>query len=108
MIRPWISIGLHAIPSSLKRVEDVKLDTIAACWTEANLCTEDKMALEETLQVLRYVFTLVEVMEIEFSACIATLSWTRLIPLGFCEMVEERYPQALILVAVYCILAKAY
>jgi hypothetical protein len=102
--RPWLSTGLHAIPPSLKSVEDAKLDAIAACWTDANLCTEDKMALEETLQALHYVFTLVEVMEIEFSACIATLSWTTLIPLRFCEMVEERCPQALILLlfTVYC------
>jgi hypothetical protein len=107
MIRPWLAITLLTpTPPLLESVEDAKLDYIAECWTGTDLCTEDKVALEETLQALRYVFTLVEVMEIEFSACVATLSWTTLIPGRFCEMVEERCPQALTLVAIYCVLLK--
>jgi hypothetical protein len=106
MIRPWLAISLLAPTPPLKSVESSELDNIADCWPEADLDGEDEMALEETLQALRYVFTLVSVMEIEFSACITTLSWTTLIPQRFCEMVEERCPQALVLVAIYCVLLK--
>jgi hypothetical protein len=72
MIRPWLGIGLLVSIPLLKSVEGSKLDNIADCWAEADLSIEDKMALEETLQALHYVFTLVSVMEIEFSACITT------------------------------------
>lgn len=107
MIGPWVAISLPApIPPLLESVENAKLDYIAESWTGADICTEDKVSLEETLQALRYVFTLVEVMGIEFSACVPTLSWTTLIPERFCEMVEDRRPQALILVAIYCVLLK--
>jgi hypothetical protein len=90
MIRPWLAISLLPIITRLlESVGSSELDDIAACWTDADLNTEDKMALEETLQTLRYVFTLVSAMEVESSACIATLSWTTLIAQRFCEMVEE-------------------
>lgn len=45
-------------------------------------------------------------METEISNCTATLSWTTIVPQVFCEMVGERFPQAWVLVAVYCVLLK--
>jgi hypothetical protein len=50
MIRPWIAINLLPIITPLlESVGSSELDDIAACWTDADLSTEDKMALEETL-----------------------------------------------------------
>ncbi|KAF4626965.1 hypothetical protein G7Y89_g11191 [Cudoniella acicularis] len=106
MIRPWKVISRHTTIGSLQVIDGAQLDGIAAYWTNADLSTEDNVALDETLQALIYVFTLASTTGSEISSCIATLSWTTLIPQRFCEMVEERYPQALVLVAAYCVLLK--
>ena len=110
MIRPWQSISPQAvgfeIPTPLPVEEGVNLDAVAECWAYSDLSIDDKLALEETLQTLRLIFSMVSIMDIEISNYTAILSWTTIIPQRFCEMVEEKYPQALILVAVYCILLK--
>jgi hypothetical protein len=106
MIQPWMILKFQTIDAPLERVQSAKLDHIASCWTEADLSTGDKLALEDALQDLRYIFTLVSMKGIGISAAAATLSWTMTISRRFCEMIEERCPQALILVAVYCVLWK--
>jgi hypothetical protein len=45
-------------------------------------------------------------MDGELSNCAATLPWRTLVPPKFCELVEQSCSQALVLVAVYCILLK--
>jgi hypothetical protein len=110
MVRPWLTVSpqavTHQVPTPLLEKESANLDAIAECWVSSCLNGDDKHALEETLQTLRLIFSMVSMMDIEISSCTATLSWTTIIPRRFCEMVEERCPQALILVAVYCVLLK--
>ncbi|KAL2061316.1 hypothetical protein VTL71DRAFT_7589 [Oculimacula yallundae] len=98
--------------------------------SDIHLSDEDIQALDETLQTLHYIFRLPSISEprntetlfpspstsasniplpqpeFKISAGIATLSWTIFIPSHFCDMVEDRVPQALILVAVYCVVLK--
>jgi hypothetical protein len=110
MIRPWQSISPQAvgfeIPTPLSVEESANLDAVAECWVYSDQSINDKLALEETLQTLRLIFSMVSIMDIEISNYTAILSWTTIIPRRFCEMVEEKCPQALLLVAVYCILLK--
>ncbi|KAI9733558.1 MAG: hypothetical protein M1834_003160 [Cirrosporium novae-zelandiae] len=104
-IRPWMSVSLSN-PTPLKDEEKTNLDALAACWTCSDISSEDKIALEETLQSLRLMFSMISMAKVEISNSTVVLSWTTLIPSKFCQMVEERIPQALVLVAVYCILLK--
>ncbi|PVH77635.1 hypothetical protein DL98DRAFT_573651 [Cadophora sp. DSE1049] len=109
------------------------LEFIASCWADPSstidsdsselLSEEDIDALEETLQTLHYVFNLLALSNkpksapsssisetplppTQISASIAALSWTTLLPSRFCDMVEIRIPQAMILIAVYCVILK--
>lgn len=122
LIRPWILIFSKLQPQVLSSTMDYqgadqgKLESIASCWNqeESALCIEDKLTHDETLNALRYVFTLSSLLssessflsEISISSCFATFLWIIIIPPRFCEMVEERCPQALVIVAVYCVLLK--
>ena len=122
LIRPWKRIRLTSQPQVLSSAVDKqeadlrKLESIPWCWNreESALCIYDKLTLDETLDTLRYVFTLSSLLssespfasEISISSCFGTLLWTTIVPPRFCEMVDERCPQALVLVAVYCVLLK--
>ncbi|KAK0103253.1 hypothetical protein ONS95_005287 [Cadophora gregata] len=47
-----------------------------------------------------------QVPKFSISPTIATLSWPTMLPAHFCSMLESRAPEALVLVAVYCVLLK--
>ena len=105
MIRPWESFNpLGEAP--LRAHEKAKLGELSCCWLNSDLSSEEKLALEDSLRTLRHIFSMVSLMEVEISSSTATLSWATLVPRKFCDMVEERCPQALVLIAVYCILLK--
>lgn len=105
ILKPWKIFG--AIEDApLERKESDRLDEIASCWSNADLSSDDTLALEEALQHLRYIFSVSSMKEIGISASAARLSWCLKIPRRFCEMIDERCPQALVLVAVYCVLWK--
>jgi hypothetical protein len=122
LVRPWklifSTMDSQVIRSgiNIQGADQEKLDSVASCWgqEESDLCTMDKLALDETLDTLRYVFTLGYFLSSEslfssqtrISSSFATLLWTTIIPPRFCELVEERCPQALVIVAVYCVLLK--
>ncbi|KAL2071789.1 hypothetical protein VTL71DRAFT_13024 [Oculimacula yallundae] len=118
MIRPLMVLKLDFVPipeaSHLSQLRDdiVKLSTIAECWISMPI--SDQHTLSEALQTLRHIFTLMpqfstqaeKPLEPRVSSWIATLSWTTLFPRKFCQMIDERLPQALVVVAIYCILLK--
>ena len=110
MVKPWQTVSpqavTHQVPTPMSEEESANLDAIAECWVNPCLNGDDKRALEEALQTLRLIFSMVSMMDIEISSYTAILSWTTIIPCRFCEMVEEKRPQALVLVAVYCVLLK--
>lgn len=120
IIRPWKRIPVvlqsPALPSIIDDNGDqARLSSIRSCWEqESILRMEDQLVLESTLDTLRYVFRLSSFLSSEsafaarvgISSCFATLLWTTIVPARFCEMVEERCPQALVIVAVYCVLLK--
>ncbi|CZR65911.1 uncharacterized protein PAC_15811 [Phialocephala subalpina] len=129
---PWIKLhrgGEEILKSVAHWVENGTLGDIVRPWTilrdspqpqafpltaddlKGDMARLDNMlTLEETLQTLRYTFFLLSMIEtgvdIQISACVATFAWTTIVPARFCEMVEEKCPQVLVLVALYCILLK--
>ncbi|KAH7327275.1 hypothetical protein BKA65DRAFT_566658 [Rhexocercosporidium sp. MPI-PUGE-AT-0058] len=125
IVGPWREINYDHIfryplstpISTISSSDAHNLADITSCWSDAELSDEDIQALEETLQTLHYVFNLLSLASTssgiilptpptQISASIAALSWTTLLPSRFCDMVEDRIPQALILVAVYCVVLK--
>ncbi|KAH7413079.1 hypothetical protein BKA64DRAFT_719035 [Cadophora sp. MPI-SDFR-AT-0126] len=119
--------------SSISPRDSESLEVIASCWSDPSSATdsdssvvlseEDINALGETLQTLHYVLNLLALSKSptsaqatsisdtsfpppQISASIAALSWTTLLPSRFCDMVENRVPQALVLIAVYCVILK--
>ncbi|KAL3417208.1 C6 zinc finger domain-containing protein [Phlyctema vagabunda] len=105
MIRPWMSLSPND-PMILKPEDERELDAVAACWAGDDVSDTERETLEETLQTLRRTFSTVTTKKAEIGDSAAILSWIILIPDSFCFMVEERYPQALVLIAVYCVLLK--
>lgn len=117
MIHPLLVLGAFSVPSpdSIWELgdDDAKLITLASCWNNSEMSMEDQSILDCALQALRHVFSLFslacrsdELLNVSFSSCIATFSWTTLVPQEFLNMVEERVPPALVVVCVYCILLK--
>jgi hypothetical protein len=119
LIRPWKATfrTLNLLPGiDNSDVDQEKLKSIESCWNQGEFtpCVADKHILDETLRNLRYVFALSSLLSSglmvspnpSVSPCFGTLLWITIIPSRFCEMVEEKCPQALVIVAVYCILLK--
>jgi hypothetical protein len=109
MIEHWESMKLCG-PLPLEPEEEQNLDALANSWSLSDMLNEDKAVLEETLQTLRLVFSMVSTasrrMNMRIGKFRAIIAWTVLMPHRFCEMVEKRFPQALVLIAIYCILLK--
>lgn len=94
-------------PMPLLPEEEHHLTPLALAWKSSSLCEADKSVLDETLHNLKRIFSLTSpLVQIDIGPSAATLSWIITIPERFCEMVELRVPQALVLIAVYCILLK--
>jgi hypothetical protein len=74
-------------------------------YTRSLFQQERKEVLEAALQTLRRAFSL-STYKPEISRLAATISWMTLIPEEFVQLVEERVPEALLLVAHYCVLLK--
>lgn len=108
LIRPWAEMGvISGVHDSEPRTSDNgKLDAIAACWSDLTLSSDEKLVLDDTLESLQRVFKLVTAEKLEINPSILTLGWHALIPDAFGDLVEQRCPQALILVTVYCVLLK--
>lgn len=122
LVRPWTRLQARVrkrappLPNGDEDSDERKLDEVAECWErgDADVCAEDRRVFDEALDALRYVFTLTTFVsrpsspssKPNISACFATLLWLTRIPSRFGEMVEEKSPPALVLVAVYCVLLK--
>jgi hypothetical protein len=123
LIHPWTNIHKTLQPKVLaaamagQKADQDRIDHVAECWNDElgnGVCEEDKRILDEALNTLRYVFTVSTLLasnnpvlsEISMSSCFATFLWLASIPPRFCELVEERCPQALVLVATWCVLLK--
>lgn len=107
-IRPWETL-FPLLPLGLTLLlakEEKRLNAVALSWRDSDLSLRSKNTLEETLWTLRHLFSTVSVMDSELSNCTATLSWMTLISPSFCKLVEQGCRQALVLVAVYCVLLK--
>jgi hypothetical protein len=109
LLRPWK--GLRASdPTPLTLFEKTHLDALAETWNtrsahQSSVPFAQKEILETTLQTLRRVFSISNT-SAEISRPAATIAWMTLIPVEFVQMTEEMVPEALLILAHYCVLLK--
>ncbi|KAE9380669.1 hypothetical protein N431DRAFT_498493 [Stipitochalara longipes BDJ] len=122
IILPWIENGpISALfkpfreldprgPTPMTLDEKTHLDSLAETWNKRSadqllIPPEQKHILEETLQILRRIFSL-STANTEFSKHAATISWITMIPDEFVQLIEERVSEAILILAHYCVLLK--
>jgi hypothetical protein len=100
----------------LPHEDDARLERLAVLWAAPSpppqeqtfppaLAPAARAVLDHTLFLLRRVFV-VTVADNGIEPQAATLSWPIVIPDAYIEMVRQRNPQALVLLAHYCLLLK--
>jgi hypothetical protein len=104
IIRPFMSLGLLD-NTPIRGDEEIYFNALAECWA-GNVNDEQELVLERALQALRRVSTVAITRDAEVGKCGVTLAWIILIPKSFYDMIEARVPQALVLIAAYCVLLK--
>ena len=111
MLECWSSMELDdTIP--LEPKEECNFNALATCWPLSDLSDEEKLILDETLQSLHLLFSIISTKSHQTNMKIArfraTFAWTAPMPHGFCAMLEKRVPQAIVLIAVYCVLCSGW
>jgi hypothetical protein len=106
---PWKGLDTFQL-TPVDPVERKHLNDLAEAWKthsayQIPVSPECKEVLETTLQTLRRAFSL-STYKPEISRLAAMVSWMTLIPEEFLQLMEERVPEALLLVAHYSILLK--
>ena len=109
LLRPWKGLSASD-PTPLPLIEKTHLDALAEMWNTRSayqppVPIAQKEILETTLQALRRVFSISNT-SAEISRPAATMAWMMLIPVEFVQMTEERVPEALLILAHYCVLLK--
>ncbi|RDW64887.1 hypothetical protein BP6252_10538 [Coleophoma cylindrospora] len=105
LFRPWAGFQENA-PVSLPPKEQAALDLVAESWrSEEIIPGHVKMTLEMTLHMLKSVCSLA-LMHNDISDHAATLAWMTLVPEEFILLVEDRVPEALLILANYCVMLK--
>jgi hypothetical protein len=109
VFKPWKGHDTFDLPPP-DPIETKHLDDLAeACNTRSAhqmpVPEKRKETLEMALRALRRVFSLSNYSP-EISRHAATVSWMHLIQEEFVELIEAKVPEALLLVACYCVLLK--
>ena len=106
MIKPWMDHGPESLPS-LNPCDKHRLEALREVWSSSSepVSDERKNVLELVLMTLRRAFSMAS-MEEEVSMVAATVAWPSLIPDSFVQMINEKVPEALAVVATYCVLLK--
>lgn len=110
VVRSWMAFGPRFAPkvSLSEEVEEI-LGALPGCWKGTGLSEEDEGALDDTVGILRGLFGVVDATSETggFEGMMA-LSWAAIMPARFCEMIEEGFGPALVLIAFHCVLLKRY
>lgn len=105
LFRPWKGFQENA-PVLLPPREQAALDLVAESWRSEDIIPSPvKMTLETTLQMLKSVYSLT-LMQNDISIISATMAWMTLVPEEFILLVEDRIPEALLILASYCVILK--
>jgi len=98
--------GADEPPAQVSPKDDGRFLDLMRLWDSphTHLSAEEVEALDEALTLLRQVYGLMPYFETKICAISATFSWPVQVPEAYIEMVKRRQPEALVLLAHYCLL----
>lgn len=98
--------GPEEPPAQTSREDDAKFSSLIGVWNSSpdNLTADEVNALNEALALLRRVYGQLPYFDTRVCAIAATFSWPVQVPDAYVEMVKQRKPEALVLLAHYCLL----
>lgn len=98
--------GSEEPPDQTSPEDDAKFLTLMRLWdpSPGNLTGSEVDALNKALNLLRHVYGQLPYFGMRVCAISATFSWPVQVPDVYIEMVQKRQPEALILLAHYCLL----
>jgi hypothetical protein len=105
LFAPWKTLDPSA-PFPLLPVEDEQLNALATAWTSASSLSQgQKDTLDATLISTRRIFSMLAYNP-TISRMSAVMSWFSALQDDFVKMLEDKIPEALLIVVFYCVALK--
>jgi hypothetical protein len=106
LFHPWVGLDRNR-PNPLHEIEERELGLLPFAWNNyaCSLSTEEKEVLDKTLQSVKRVFSMLQFHR-EVSNLSIVMAWFSWITEEYLKMLEEKIPEALLLVAFYCVALK--
>jgi hypothetical protein len=104
LFSPWNGLDPDR-PDPLPPVEEEQLSELPNTWTSSSLSAEEKNTLNTILKSLRRVFNILAYNP-NISKLSAVMSWFSMISDEYLKMLKEKIPEALLIVAFYCVALK--
>jgi hypothetical protein len=104
LFTPWKGLDRNG-PHPLPTVEEEQLSALSALAAASSLSAEQKLTLNEMLQKVRRVFSILAYNP-KISQLSAVMSWFSMLSEDYLKMLEEKIPEALLIVVFYCVALK--
>jgi hypothetical protein len=104
---PWAGLDPNR-PDPVNEIEERELSLLPFAWNnyDCTLSTSSKETLSKTLQSVRRVFSMLSFNYPEVSKLSSVMAWFSWITEDYLKMLEEKIPEALLLVCFYCVALK--
>ena len=106
LFSPWVGLDPNR-PYPLNEMEDRELGLLSSAWNnyDCTLSPEEKGVLDKTLNSVKRVFSMLQFNQ-EVSKMSIVMAWFSWITEEYLKMLEEKIPEALLLVVFYCVALK--
>jgi len=104
LFAPWKGMDPNR-DAPVPPVEDAQISAVAEAWLMSPLSQQEKDILDRALHITRRIFSMLAYNP-EISKLSAVMSWFSTISDGFIKMLEEKIPEALLIVVYYCVALK--
>lgn len=106
LFHPWVGLDPDR-PNPLNEVEDRALSLLSSAWNNYDclLSAAQKDTLDASLKSVKRVFSMLD-FHPDISKLSVVMAWFSWITEDFLKMLEEKIPEALLLVAYYCVALK--
>jgi hypothetical protein len=106
LFQPWAGLDMNR-PDPLNNIEERELSSLPSAWNSPSctLSTQQKGTLDFTLGKLRRAFSMLD-FNPEVSKLSVMMAWFSWISEEYMKMLEEKIPEALLLVVFYCVALK--
>jgi hypothetical protein len=106
LFAPWVGLDPNQ-STTLPATEEAQLSALPSAWhsEQVALSPEHKMILDQALSKVRRVFSLL-VNNPQISKLSSVMAWFSMISEDFLKMLEQKIPEALLVVVFYCVALK--